>query len=181
MKSSAQQKKSVSKKSVTRKAASPKPSPVASRPIMPAVYGTSTSAKGMLEWSWAAKRLADSHNYVLVTVRPDGCPHAMGMHGVWFQDAYYFSTGATTRKAKNLATNPHCILINEQLDELVIAEGTAKLISMSALPKGLSALNKKKYGWNLDPRGVMFKLSPKTVFAIPEKLFATALTRWKFQ
>jgi Pyridoxamine 5'-phosphate oxidase len=156
-------------------------SPVASRPDMPAVYGTSNSPKGMLDWTWARKRLTNSHNYVIVTVRPDGRPHAMGMHGVWFDDAYYFSTGDTTRKARNLAANPHCILINEQLDEMVIVEGTAELIAMRTLPKGLSALNDKKYGWPLDPRGVVFKLTPKTVFAIPEKQFATALTRWKFR
>jgi hypothetical protein len=135
----------------------------------------------MLDWNWARQRLTKSHNYVVITVRPDGRPHAMGMHGVWFDDAYYFGTGETTRKAKNLAANPHCILINETLDELVIVEGTAALIGIRALPKGLSALNHRKYGWPLDPGGVVYKLTPVTVFAIPEKQFATAVTRWKFR
>jgi len=72
-------------------------------------------------------------------------------------------------------------VINEQLDELVIVEGTAELVGSAGLPKGPSALSKEKYGWPLDPRGVMFKLIPTTVFAIPEKQFATALTRWKFR
>ena len=90
---------------------------------MPAVYDIRTSPEGMLAWSWARERLANSHNYVVVTVRPNGRPHAMGMHGVWFEDAYYFSTGDTTRKAKNLEQNAHSIVINERLDELVIVEG----------------------------------------------------------
>jgi hypothetical protein len=148
---------------------------------MPAVYGTSTKTKGMLDWSWARERLTRSHNYILVTVRPDGRPHAMGMHGLWCEDAYYFGTGETTRKAKNLSSSPHCIVINEQLEELVIVEGTAERVSYADVPKRLSALSKQKYGWPLDPRGVMFKLTPRTVFAIPEKQFATALTRWKFR
>src|SRR5208283_2706392 len=81
--------------------------PVASRPVMPADYGISKSAEGLLDWNWAQERLTKSHNYVIVTVRPDGRPHAMGMHGLWFEDAFYFGTGETTRKARNLETNPH--------------------------------------------------------------------------
>jgi hypothetical protein len=59
----------------------------------------------LLDWTWACKRLEESHNYEIVTAHPDGRPHAMGMHGIWFDDAYYFGTDETIRKAKNLETN----------------------------------------------------------------------------
>jgi hypothetical protein len=155
--------------------------PVPSRPVMPG-YGVSKSSKGMLDWNWALERLTKSHNYVIVTVRPDGRPHAMGMHGLWFEDAFYSGTGEATRKAKNLAGNPHCILMNEQLAELVIAEGIAEQVAYDALPAGLSAESKKKYGWPYDPRmgGVIFKVTLHVVFGLPEKQFATAPTRWIF-
>lgn len=42
----------------------------------------------------------------------------MAMHGLWFEDTFYFGTADSTRKAKNLVTNPNCIVFNEQLDEL---------------------------------------------------------------
>lgn len=174
------------KASAAKKQPSPKAKdkvPIASRPVMPAGYGTSKSPKGLLDWSWARERLTRSHNYVIVTVHPDGRPHAMGMHGLWFEDSFYFGTGATTRKAKNLAANSNCIVINEQLDELIIVEGTARKIRYDEVPQGLSDASKRKYGWPIDPRtgGLLFKVEPKKVFAVPEKLFATALTRWKFQ
>jgi Pyridoxamine 5'-phosphate oxidase len=157
-------------------------SPIASRPVMPTQYGISKLAKGMLDWKWARERLTVSHNYVIVTVRPDGRPHAMGMHGLWFEDAFYFGTADSTRKAQNLAVNPHCILINEQLAELVIVEGTAEKIAYKAVVGALSDASKKKYGWPIQPSkgGWVFRVVPKTVFALPEKLFATAPTRWKF-
>lgn len=157
--------------------------PRATRPIIPASYRFPTSAKGLLEWSWGRERLTQSHNYVIVTVRPDGRPHAMGMHGVWFNDAYYFGTEADTRKAKNLAANPHCILINEKLDNLVIVEGTAQVVEHDALPKGLSDASKKKYGWPMGPEmgGLVYKLTPRVAFAFPEKQIATAVTRWLFE
>ncbi len=106
----------------------------------------------------------------------------MGMHGLWFEDAFYFGTGGTTRKAKNLGANPCCIVVNESLDELVIVEGTAEQLGYDALPSALSAASTKKYGWAYDPRmgGVVFKVTPRVVFALPEKHFATAPTRWIF-
>jgi hypothetical protein len=157
--------------------------PIASRPVMPAAYGTTKSTTGMLDWTWARERLTNSHNYVVVTVRPDGRPHAMGMHGLWFDDDFYFGTADTTRKAKNLAANPNCILVNEQLDELVIVEGTAKQIAVDEAPQGLAEASKKKYGWPMEVRtgGLLFKVTPRTVFVFPEKQFATGLTRWKFE
>jgi len=106
----------------------------------------------------------------------------MGMHGLWFEDAFYFGTGETTRKARNLETNPHCILVNERLEELIIVEGTAEKVGYDALAGALSAASKKKYGWPYHPQmgRVVFKVTPRVVFALPEKQFATAPTRWKF-
>ena len=107
----------------------------------------------------------------------------MGMHGLWFEDAYYFGTDPATRKAKNLAANPHCILINEKLDELVIVEGVAETVEYSQLPQGLSDASKSKYGWPLDPRkgGHVYKLMPRVVFAFPLQQIATGVTKWVFE
>ncbi len=178
-------KKSAKRKSVPKKrmaaAAGAAGQPHASRPVMPG-YGVSKSLKGLLDWNWARERLTKSHNYVIMTVRPDGRPHAMGMHGLWFENDFYFGTGEATRKAKNLAANPNCILINENLEELIIVEGIAEPVGSEEIPATLSAASKNKYGWPCDPGkgGVIFKVSPRVVFALPEKQFATAPTRWRF-
>ena len=71
----------------------------------------------------------------------------MGMHGIWFEEAFYFGTGKKTRKAKNLAENPRCIIINDQIEELAIVEGIAEIIAFADLPKGASEATHKKYGW----------------------------------
>ncbi len=105
----------------------------------------------MLDWKWARERLTNSHNYIIVTVRPDGWPHAMGMHG-WHDDAYYFGTDSASRKAKNLERNPSCIIITEKLDEVVIVESVAKLISFEDAPAKLSEASNSKYGWPMNPR-----------------------------
>src|SRR3974390_2018937 len=106
-------------KAVETSRPAPLAQPRASRPVVPASYRFPTSTTGLLEWSWARERLTKSYNYVIVTVRPDGRPHAMGMHGLWSEDAYYFGTHPQTRKAKNLERNSHCIVIAENMQELV--------------------------------------------------------------
>jgi len=156
--------------------------PAASQPILPASYGVRTTSKSLLDWEWARDRLIQSQNYVIVTVYPDGRPHAMGMHGLWWEDVFYFGTGNTTRKARNLARNPRCILINERLEELVIVEGTAETVSFADLPEGLSQQSQKKYGWPMHESqdSVIYKVRPTKVFGIPLKQFGKAFTRWKF-
>lgn len=184
MATKAKQKESGAKKVSARQ---PSPSsaqqPRAMRLVVPAHYGFPTSPKGILDWTWARQRLTKSYNYVIVTVRPDGRPHAMGMHGLWCDDAYYFGTDPATRKARNLAENPHCILINEKMDELIIVEGVAEKADYNELPKDLSGASKKKYGWPMDPKGPgqVYKLVPRVVFAFPLKQIATAVTKWVFE
>ena len=69
-----------------------------------------------------------------------------GMHGLWHDDAYYFGTSSATGIAKNLALNPHCVLISEDMNELVIVKGTAEIVNPDDLPSGISDASKKKYG-----------------------------------
>src|SRR5271154_6291349 len=98
--------------------------PKASRPLMPG-YGMPKTAKGLLPWKWAEQRLKKSHNYWITTVRPDGSPHTMVVWGLWHDGRFLFSTGGQSRKAKNLAQNPHCIIATENAAEAVIVEGEA--------------------------------------------------------
>jgi general stress protein 26 len=55
--------------------------------------------------------------------------------GIWWSDAFWFSTGRSTRKAKNLAANSHCVIATEKADEAVIVEGLAAESSDRAIWK----------------------------------------------
>src|ERR1700720_4522180 len=85
--------------------------PKASRPHMPG-YGIldADKGKGLLPWTWAVERLSKARNYWVATTRPDGNPHAMPVWGVWIDDAFHFSTGTQSRKARNLVHNPNCVV-----------------------------------------------------------------------
>jgi pyridoxamine 5'-phosphate oxidase-like protein len=58
------------------------------------------------EWTEARGRLEAAEVFWLSTVRPDKRPHVTPLISVWLDDALYFCTGPSERKAKNLADNP---------------------------------------------------------------------------
>jgi nitroimidazol reductase NimA-like FMN-containing flavoprotein (pyridoxamine 5'-phosphate oxidase superfamily) len=155
--------------------------PKANRPHMPG-YGLPRGQKGLLPWRWAEQRLRRSHNYWLATVRPDRRPHVMPLWGIWVDARFYFSTGGQSRKARNLAANPACIVCTENSAEAVILEGTAAQLRDAAELKRLAPHYARKYKpWTLDPDlGPVFEVRPRVIFGMREKTF-NAATRWRFE
>jgi nitroimidazol reductase NimA-like FMN-containing flavoprotein (pyridoxamine 5'-phosphate oxidase superfamily) len=163
-----------------RKGRMPRP-PRAARPSMPG-YGVAKTRRGLLPWTWAAQRLRNSHNYWIITTRPDGAPHAMPVWGLWLDDRFYFSTGGRSRKSRNLAANPRCVVCNERADQAAIVEGTAAPVADPALVAKLAPAYERKYRpWKLDPNlGPIYEVHPRVVFGVVEKTFPGSATRWEF-
>lgn len=168
----------------TRKSTTPSAkSPNASRPHMPG-YGIKgpEEGTGLLPWKWAEDRLGKVHNFWVGTTQPDGRPHVMPVWGVWMDGGLYFSTGAKSRKARNLRANPSCVVCGEHARGQIIIEGTARRLSEPKLWKRFAAVYEKKYdfdmsGYSAEP---FYVVRPRTVFAFWEKDFVGSATRWKF-
>ena len=158
----------------------PAKQPKATRPNIPG-YGLPKSKKGLLPWKWAQDRLRKSEQYWLATTRPDGRPHVMVIWGVWVDDEFWFSTGRSSRKARNLAANPHCVVCNEDSAQAVIVEGSAEIVDEKTLLEPIFAAYKKKY--KMDIRGMgepVFRVRPAVGFGLYEKKFGETATRWLF-
>jgi len=157
--------------------------PEAGRPYMPG-YGlpAATKGKGLLPWTWAEERLTKSHNYWIATTGPRGGPHVMVVWGVWVGSAFYFSTGRESRKAKNLAANPRCVVCTEKAQDAVIVEGVAKEVTQAAMLKKLAVPYNKKYKpWKLDPElGPVYEVRPEVAFGLRERDEMQSATRWKW-
>ena len=74
--------------------------PRTERPQIPD-YGISKSKTGLLPWKWAVKSLTESREYWIVTVRPDGRPHAMI---IWACGSTGHSGSAPAARLKRHAT-----------------------------------------------------------------------------
>ena len=62
-------------------------------------------------WTDAEARLAAAEVAWIVTVRPDGRPHATPMVPVVHDGTVYFHTGSTEVKYANLRANPHVLVL----------------------------------------------------------------------
>ena len=158
-----------------------KPAPKASRPRIPG-YGLPQHNKGLLPWKWAEQRLAQSHNYWITTVRPDGRPHTMVVWGLWLANVFYFSTGRDSQKSRNLQSNAKCIVCNERAHEAVIVEGVARELRESAPRQRFFRLYERKYHFDMSSYQCepIWAVRPVKVFGLSEKLSLNRATRWMF-
>src|SRR5437016_10873206 len=100
------------------------------------IYGTP-----LLEWAKIEERLAaglsqapgtggpNRHTCWLATINPDGSPHVNGVGALWVDGSFFFETGETTRKGRNLARDPRCTL-SVAADEFdLVVEGDARKVT----------------------------------------------------
>lgn len=134
---------------------------------LPDGYGTPAA---VLEWKHVSARLAEAARYWLVTVRPDGRPHAMPVDGLWIDDAAYFGGSPETVKFRNLEAEPRATLHLEDATSAVVVEGACDwLVPDLDLAGRLARGSKAKYGWAPPPDSYMqqglWRLRPGRVLA----------------
>jgi len=162
--------------------------PTASRPYWPDFTEMPKDPKsGLKPWSWALERLEKSHNYWIATSRSDGRPHLMLVWGIWWENAFWFSTGPNTRKAKNIAAHGHCSVGTDRADEAVIVEGVPYEVKERGAWKRFATVYNAKYGGDVEALlnscgGNVYCVEPRTAFGQDEHApnFAASATRWRF-
>lgn len=134
--------------------------------------------------------------YFLTTVRSDGGPHAMPVGILWHDGKFYFSAGAGTQKAKNIARDPRCVITIAARGIDIVAEGEAVKVTDEAKVQRLAdAFGATAGGWHPTvkdgafwheysapsagpPPWDLYEITPTTKFGL-----ATAepygATRWK--
>ena len=156
----------------------------ASRPYMPG-YGLldADQGRGLLPWTWATERLIKARTYWIATTRSDGRPHAMPVWGIWLDDAFYFSTGAQSRKARNLAANPYCVVGIELDDEAISVEGQAIPVADPIVIQRFAETYGTKYHWSMEGFAEpVYVVRPTIAFAFSSVTgeFQRSATRWTF-
>jgi hypothetical protein len=159
-------------------------SPDASRPDVPTGYGIAPAEEGngLLPWSWAEERLRGRHIWWLASTRPDATPHLMPVWAVWLGDGVVFSTSGESRKAKNLAANPHVSIVPERGTQSVIVEGVVEPLAAERTAEFVAAYQEV---WGIDPTevdGDVFLVRPTKVFGFIDEDdgYPLSATRWVF-
>ena len=105
----------------------------------------------LLDWSQIQAQLDDGilqapgsggpnrHTCWLTTINPDGSPHVTGIGALWADGSFWFETGERTRKGRNLAQDPRCVLSVATNDFDLVIEGTASKITDPETVKAMAA------------------------------------------
>ena len=144
-------------------------------------------------WEDARKLLDDAEVFWLSTVRPGGRPHVTPLIAIWLDDAPWFVTGPSERKAMNLSKNPQCTLttgcndLNQGLD--IVVEGEARRVTDEASLQRVADAFSAKYP---DPfrftvgdfhggggDALVFRIEPSKAFGF-RHLPSSSQTRWLF-
>ena len=100
------------------------------------LYGTPN-----LEWDRITARLAagfpqapgtggpNRHTCWLTTINADGSPHMNGVGALWLDGAFWFETGETSRKGRNIARDPRCSLALSMDEYDLVVEGDATKVT----------------------------------------------------
>src|SRR5260221_5269574 len=72
------------------------------------------------------QRMQGERNIWMATTRPDGRPHVAPLWFVWHDDLAYVMTGGV--KLANVRNNGFAALNTEDGDDVVIIEGTARIV-----------------------------------------------------
>jgi nitroimidazol reductase NimA-like FMN-containing flavoprotein (pyridoxamine 5'-phosphate oxidase superfamily) len=137
----------------------------------------------MLPWSWAEERLEQARNYWVSTTRPDGRPHAMPVWGVWLDRAFFFGSGSSSAKSKNLTANPEIVVHLESGDETVIVEGRAEPVNDDELTRSVDAVYGPKYDWKPDEGDSTpwWTVRPRREYAWTERGYPGDATQFDFR
>ena len=146
-------------------------------------------------WAEARERLAEADTYWLATVRQDGLPHLAPLLAVWVDDALHFVASRTSRKARNLAHDAHCVIATRREALDLVIEGTVAKVSEEARLHRVAEVYMTKYEWQVTVRDGAFyadgaptagpspyevyEVIPTTAFGFPwDETFNP--TRWRF-
>lgn len=154
-------------------------------------YGVEDSTWSPLPWSWAAERLIGNRNFWVVTVTPAGRPHATPVWAVWDEDEHRmaFSCATTSRKARNLAVNPHTVVMAEDTVECVSIEGRSAPVTDVDRHDWWAERYLAKYRpFSPDlsaaflAENLLVEFEPERAFGVIEREeeFSTRATRWHF-
>ena len=145
-------------------------------------------------WHSAREQLEHAEIYWLTTVRFDGRPHVTPLIAILLDESLYFGTGENEQKARNLASNPRCVIttgcnaMGQGLD--VVVEGAAVRLFDPVTLQRLAAAYAAKYdGWHftVGDGGLKSEGGLAIVFGVtPDKAFGFqrgdiySQTRWSF-
>ncbi len=119
-----------------------------------------------IEWERVREAMATDHTQApdtggpnrhttwLTTLNPDGTPHVTPIGRVQIDGVWYFNSGPATRKSRNIAANPRCVVSIATHPFDLAVEGSAERVTAE-----YSAPSAGPPPWHV------YRIKPATVYA----------------
>src|SRR5260370_28169538 len=123
----------------------------------------------------------DRHTPWLTTINPDGSPHLTPVGFVQLDGVWYFTSGPGTRKSRNIAADPRCVVgVATHPFDLVIEGSASRVTHEDELCSVAHEYNREGWPVQVDgdaltaeysapsagpPPWHVYKITPSTVFA----------------
>jgi general stress protein 26 len=146
-------------------------------------------------WTEVERVLRESEMFWLSTVRRDGRPHVAPLPAMWLDGKLHFCTGAHEQKARNIESNPQCVLTTGSsayrsgID--VVVEGTVTQLGDEPTLVRLAQMWQDKLDWPFevvdgqfrhpgadDHRATVFAVTPVKALAFGKAPYSQ--TRYTF-
>ena len=87
------------------------------------------------------------HTTWLTTVNADGSPHVTALGAVWLDGTFWFETGRTSRKGRNVEREPRCAIALSLREFDLVVEGRALLVTDPTVVARLAEHWAENEGW----------------------------------
>ncbi len=159
-------------------------SPKRVRPRFPESWHVPEVPGKWVRWSHVRSKLQREQVYWVSTSSLDGRPHAAPVWGIWENNSFYFETLPKSVKGRNLSQNNRIIVHLQDGNDTAIVKGWATRIREKALLRKLVKAYVLKYdykpNWSRAESDVVFKVSPKVVYAWKTPRIHTTMVKFVF-
>ena len=107
----------------------------------------------------------------------------MPVWGAWDGEELWFSSSSRSRKARNIAADPRCVVTTDDPESPVVIEGSARARAGTRRDRARRAMLDAKYGGitaEFLAANATIRVRPQWAFGIEHDDFTGSATRWSF-
>jgi hypothetical protein len=116
------------------------------------------------------------HSFWLATTNADGSPHVTGVGSQWIDGAFWFVSGESTRKSRNVARDPRCSLSLGTAEFDLVIDGDAHKVTDPATVAKIAAEYAKNWPCEVDASGIALTAPYSAPSAGPAPWFIYRIT-----
>lgn len=111
------------------------------------------------------RRFREAQDVWLATVKATPAAHLVPIWAVLVSDRLYMATEPDSQKVRNLRAHPRAALSLPDTRDVLIVEGTTRLLAVGDEPPAVRDRFREKYGWRYPSTVILIELTPDKILS----------------